>query len=687
MQDSNQKRIAWLKTIVVSASLFGNYSLYASESGKPEELPSAPKISSQKLLEVYKQQELLEYKKLDKYSEPSWVMEKVKNGELPAVEDRLPLEPLVYNEKSMPDGVGKYGGVIRHVVGGRPQGWNWGAGQHQGWGGTSYAVAECLTRTGPLFAIKKDEQTPLPNLAKSWVWSEDGKSLTMSLIKGAKWSDGDDFDAEDVMFLWNHNIQDNNVPAFASENSFGVGTTLDKVDNYTIRWNFADAFPTHNLFAMGFFTFCPVPSHVLKPLHPAFNKDSTYESYNKSMGPNELPAVTMGAWVPVLHKSDELIVLRRNPYFWKVDSTGQQLPYFDEMQVKLSTWSDRTIQTVAGSADMSNMENPANFIESLRQSTKDGSPATIEFGPRTLGWSMLFNFSEEFGASDDRGKAIRGLNRNLSFRQAISHAIDRKALGQLLVGGPFAHEYAGGLYPEGPMVDESSVVYYGYNPEHSVAILRSLGFKDTDNDGILNWTSGTEKGKNLQIVLSYQTEIPTDVTLATGLSTMMREIGIDLILGAVQNSAANNQLLNTGNFEFMVMRSEKEYIIPVQLSEALAPLHYNEPEWHRGTSEKPQKLLAFEKELVSIINRLNAEFDPVKKSELMKQYNRIFTENVYSAGLTSIPGAIIYSKRIKNMPVGLPIIAYQWAEGASMRERLWVEPEEQLPQLLPNRLN
>ena len=56
----------------------------------------------------------------------------------------------------MPDGIGVYGDVMRHVIGGRPQGWNYAAGQIQGWGGIDIGMYECLTRTGPLFEIKAD---------------------------------------------------------------------------------------------------------------------------------------------------------------------------------------------------------------------------------------------------------------------------------------------------------------------------------------------------------------------------------------------------------------------------------------------------------------------------------------------------------------------------------------------------
>ena len=74
----------------------------------------------------------------------------------------------------------------------------------QGWGGIDIGLQECLTRTGPLFQVKAEELQPLPNVAKSWEWSEDGKSLTMKLIEGAKWSDGDAFDADDLMYHWEY---------------------------------------------------------------------------------------------------------------------------------------------------------------------------------------------------------------------------------------------------------------------------------------------------------------------------------------------------------------------------------------------------------------------------------------------------------------------------------------------------
>ena len=88
----------------------------------------------------------------------------------------------------------------------------------------------------------------------------------------------------------------------------------------------------------------------------------------------------MGAWVPVEYRPDDIIVLRRNPYYWKVDEAGNQLPYLNEVHYKLSTWADRDVQAVAGTGDFSNLEQPENYVEALKRSADRHAPARLAFG-------------------------------------------------------------------------------------------------------------------------------------------------------------------------------------------------------------------------------------------------------------------------------------------------------------------
>ncbi|MGI9505140.1 MAG: ABC transporter substrate-binding protein, partial [Geminicoccaceae bacterium] len=333
-------------------------------------------------VELIGRDDLYDYRALGSYSEASFLEDLVEAGDLPPVAERLPNEPIVFKTEAMPDGIGSHGGVFRHVIGGRPEGWNWMAGQHQGWGGINMAVQECLVRQGPRWQIKAEDQTgPLPNLAKSWEWNTDKTELTMTLMEGVKWSDGDPFDTEDVRFWWEDNIEDENVTSRLAAGTLAPGAKMEVIDAYTFRFSFDEPQADTVLESLAYIQGCPGPSHVLKDKHPKYNSDATYEGYTNALPADMVPPVVLGAWVPVQHKPDELVVLRRNPYYFKVDESGQQLPYFNEIHFRLSTWGDRTTQAVAGTGDFSNMEDPGNYVEALKQSQSDESPVKVQFGP------------------------------------------------------------------------------------------------------------------------------------------------------------------------------------------------------------------------------------------------------------------------------------------------------------------
>ena len=95
----------------------------------PTTPPDAPKFDAQGEPVFVNRSDIFEYKALPAYNEPAWVKAFVDAGKLPPVAERLPKEPLVYKTANEPDGTGVYGDVMRHVIGGRPEGWNYWAGQ------------------------------------------------------------------------------------------------------------------------------------------------------------------------------------------------------------------------------------------------------------------------------------------------------------------------------------------------------------------------------------------------------------------------------------------------------------------------------------------------------------------------------------------------------------------------------
>ncbi|MGV8831025.1 MAG: ABC transporter substrate-binding protein [Devosia sp.] len=639
-------------------------------------VPDAPAFAAQSQPNFVSLSDILEYKALPEYHEPAWVTSKyVDAGTLPPVAERLPKEPLVYKTGDMPDGIGVYGDTMRHVIGGRPEGWNYIGGQSQGWGGIDIGLSECLTRTGPLFEVKADELEPMPNLAKSWEWSEDGHELTMHLIEGAKWSDGAPFTADDVMFYWNDNVLDQNVSPLngATPETFGVGTTLEALDDYTIKWTFKEVRPAQYLYAMAYGTFCPGPSHILKPEHPKYSSN-TYEQYKNAFPPEYMNIPVMGAWVPVEYRPDDIVVMRRNPYYWKVDEAGNQLPYLNEMHYRLSTWADRDVQAVAGSGDFSNLEQAESFVESLKRSAEDSAPARLQFGARTIGYSLDFNLSANgWGEPDERGQAVRELNRNLDFRKAISIAIDRQRLGDSLVRGPFTAIYPGGLFDGTAFYDKASTVYYPFDLAAANNLLDGIGLTDTDGNGIRNYPDG---GADVEITLLANTEYGTDTNLAEGVIAMMEPLGLRVIANFQQGNARDD-MQQSGQFDWHIRRQGSEMVSVVQGTANLAPTGPRTSWFHRAGTGDVLDLLPFEQELVDTVNAFIATSDNAERVDLMKKFQHTFTENVYSVGLTQYPGALIINKRFANIPAGAPIFMFNWAEDNIMRERVFVPTDKQ----------
>lgn len=618
--------------------------------------------------------DLYDYRALDSYSEAPFLTKMVEAGKLPAVKDRLPEEPIVFKTGAMSDGVGVHGGVFRHVIGGRPEGWNWLAGQHQGWGGINMAMQECLVRQGPRWQIKAEDQTgPLPNLAQSWEWNDDKTELTMSLMKGVKWSDGTDFTTEDVRFWWEDNVEDKNVASRMAAGTFGgEGTTMDVIDDHTFKFTFTSPQSETAVESLAYIQGCPGPSHILKDKHPKYNDDATYESYTTSLPNDVVPPVVLGAWVPVVHKPDELVVMRRNPYYFKVDENGQQLPYFNEMQFRLSTWGDRTTQAVAGTGDFSNMEDPGNYVEALKQSQSADSPVKVQFGPRVLSWRLDLNYDVD-GADDDYGKALRALFREKDFRLALSHALDRDGIGQNLARGPFAYPYTGGFATGSPYYDKASTDYQEFDQAKANALLDGLGLTDTDGNGVRNLPDG---GADITIDVQFSSSANEERKQMDAMTAQLAEVGIRLQGRAVDQT--NFDTIRAGG-DYTAVFHRRNLIAPTRETCETLPAGDACPYFNQSGNR-----LDFEKELEQAYQTFVSSEDPAAKAEATRQMQKLITENAYILGTVQVPAALLVNKRVKNAHPGTPVFMYEWAEDGVIRERLWTPEDQQLSELLPD---
>ncbi len=443
------------------------------------------------------------------FSEAPMLAELVAAGTLPPVEERLPdpadllvIEPL--NE------IGKYGGTWRRGFTGPGDGQN----------GHRVAGSDRL-----LFWDSENFPELTPNLAKSWEVSEDSTTVTVMLRKGLKWSDGAPFTTADIVFWYEHMYQNKELvpvpsPFFNTEK----GATLEAVDEYTVKFTFPES---NSLFAevlassvnvfggqavfgnVGLGGFAP--AHYLEQFHPDFVDQADLDALVASEGFDnwvnlfkdkntwarnpDLPVLT--PWKTVNSIATDNWVLERNPYYYGVDTAGNQLPYIDRISMTLAENLEvLNLRAVAGEYDYQSRHiSLANLPVLLENAEANGY--TIHLDPAQHGADGAFQFNQSYQADEEIGKWLR----TVDFRRALSLAVDRDKINEILflgIGTPGSAVVAEtSPFNPGP---EYRTLWSPSKPdlEQANAMLDAIGLTEKDSEG---YRLRTDNGERLIIEL------------------------------------------------------------------------------------------------------------------------------------------------------------------------------------------
>ncbi|MDR1949294.1 MAG: ABC transporter substrate-binding protein [Spirochaetaceae bacterium] len=650
----------------------------------PYPVNSSPLDSSSKI-KRYALDQVIEYRALPRYSEPDYVTALVNQGRLPPVAQRLPEKPQVIKTSFMADGAGKYGGVFANVFAVPIEGWNFPAGAICGWFGIESIVSQALLASGPAY-LRNDKNEPFPALATDWTWSADGLTLTMNLMRGVKWSDGQPFNADDVIFSWEDNIHDTNVASWSVPGTWAVNgkpTKLEKVNDYQVKWTFAEPFPVYLLWAMADDRLVIAPSHFYKPLHPKYNSSATYESYRNALKPDQLPAPVLGPWVPAQYKIDELLVLKRNPYYWKVDSDGRQLPYIDEVHFTYSTNSlARTMNTMAGTCDLSNVGEAYDDV--ARSAAAPNAPFRVDWQGDSHAYGMEFNVDTKFGVQTDQDRANRALFRDVRFRRALTLALDRDGIAASLAQGPFYRAWGGGLVPASPLFDRNSVVYLPYNVNAANALLDEMGLRKGSNGYRQYPAGGPNAGRDIEIQIIAQQDLGNQIDISQAAIPMFQAVGIKLTMKVLTGTACNDTWL-TGQWDMRMFRYDSPWLVPNAFPAAISPNADNILSQHRKIVTS-NDAMPFETELNRIAATFAKETDAARQRQLMFDWNKTWTENAYNIGVVTVAYGMLLNKYMKNVQPGLPVNVYSWGHQSMFMEQMYYEPEHQRPLVLGNNL-
>lgn len=590
------------------------------------------------------------------YNEAPMLKELVEKGELPPVEERLPENPLVI---PVTENIGKYGGV-------------W----HRGFLGPSdynnyvRVVYDGLVRFSP------DGSKVEPRLIESWESSDDFTTWTIQMRKGAKWSDGEPFTADDIMFWYDDVLLNTDltpkVPKWM-QNKDGTTAVVAKVDDYTVTWTYTN--PNTTLMMelanqdggdKSYAVF--LPAHYLKQFHAKYanadelNKmvtEAEFKTWAELFATRKNPAENpdrpvMAAWQPATRVSDDTLVLKRNPYFVGVDPEGNQLPYIDEIQFKFFQDTQAlNLAAIAGELDMQERHMIMGNYPVLKENELAGKYRVITWA--TFGGS---DAAITFNQTYDKDPVVAELMQTKDFRIALSYAIDREQIKEsVFLGlGEARQPVPAPWHPYYPG-DEVAHKYTEYDPDKANQLLDSLGLTERDSEGFRL----SKDGKPISLEISVVPNFANWPDVAQLVAADWQKAGIRTIVQVRERAVhfemrdANEivtELWNEDTTGFPFTGAPK-FDPRSQPGIAIAPLMRT---WLQTNGAEGVEPTAEFKRIVEIIDTgktVSAE----EQAELAKELFTLWVDQAYeigTVGLTPlVQGVVVVNNDLKNVPATL----------------------------------
>jgi len=596
---------------------------------------------------------------LPQFQEPPALEEAVGKGTLPAIADRLPSVPLVVPEGDYRSD-GRSGGDITMLVGRAKD-------------------SRLLSVYGYARLVGYDESFNLvPDILEK-VEIEDNKIFTLHLRPGHKWSDGQPFTTEDFRYWWDDVINNPELSPGGPPVQLlveGEAPVVEVLDETTVRYSWTQPNP---FFLPALAGATPIyiyrPSHYLKQFHAAYadpaelekriveqGKDNWASTHNKldnlyNMDNPGLP--TLEPWQVTTEQPTERIIAKRNAFYHRIDSKGQQLPYLDSFI--LSVVSPSLIPTKAGAGETDLQSRGLNFSDYTFLKEAQARKGFQVFLWKTVRGSELALYPN-LNATDP---VWRDLMRDPRFRQALSHAIDRSEINQVVYYG-LGSEGNHSVLPSSPFYESRfRDAYATFDLAEANRLLDEIGLTQRGSDGVRLMPDG----RPLEIVVESAGENTEESDVLELIAHSWNQAGIKLFTKPSERTVLRNRIFAGDTVMAIWFGYENGSPTADTSPEEFVPVRqqsYHWPKWGQYYETKGQSGEAVDMPEAARLLELYEEWrratNVEAKTAVWKEILSIHAEQVYTIGLVAgVPQPIVANAKLRNIPQEA---IYNWEPGA-----------------------
>ena len=606
--------------------------------------------------------------------EVPFLAEHVSAGTLPPVADRIPQQPLSMDLAALGREPGQHGGEIDILM----------ARGKDTRMMTVYGYAR-LMGYNPNMALQPDILGSVEN--------EENKAFTLHLRAGHRWSDGHPFTSADFRYYWEDMALNEMLSPFGPPEKLvvnGKPARVEILDELTVRYSWDEPNPYFLPALAGARPlYIYAPAHYLKQFHASYQDEAklneevefagvrnwaglhTRYGHQYKFDNPDLP--TLQPWINTTHPPSERFVFERNPYFHRIDTNGLQLPYIDRVLVNIGSAGLIPAKAGAGESDLQ-----ARYLR------LDNYPFLVEGGERN-GFNVHL-WKRGVGSQmalypnlNSVNPAWRALVRDIRFRRALSLAIDREEINQVVYFGLVAAS-ANTVLPESPLFREDyQQAWSEFDLDTANALLDEIGLTERDTDGLRLMSDG----RALEIVIQSAGESTEQSDILELIHDTWLQLGIKIHTKPSQREVFRERVYS-GEAMMAVWHGYDNGLPTADTPpDEFVPMHQDQLQWpvwgqHYETSgltgETPD--LAPVQRLLELAEAWRLAGSGVEKEDAWHEILKIHAEQVYSIGTVSgVPQPVVVSNRLHNVP---PEALYAWAPcsyfGMYWPDTFWLTP-------------